>query len=70
MGLVQIMAKEKKNWTLFFAVTGGIALTAGFIFSIIVTDKLSEAQKYFAVTLLLMAYILAYVIFIVEGGKK
>lgn len=60
---------NKKNWTLFLSVIGAIALTGGFIFSVFTSDRLTEAPKYFSITLLLLTYMMVYIELVVKRRK-
>jgi len=63
-------ANKNNKWQRFISILIIIVLVAGFIFQIMTTPFLSEAQKYFVITLLLYLFILAYIKFIVEKGRE
>ena len=60
------MVKKKNGRENYLKYLSIIILSSSFIYSIMSSEFLTEAQKYFAITLLLLAFIVGYIKFIIE----
>lgn len=63
------MTKKKNGWEIYLKYLTIIGSTIIVSFQIFSTNLLSEAQKYFVATLIIILYILGYIKFVVAKEK-